>query len=188
MIESITGVVLAGGRSTRMGTNKALLPYSNKKLIDAPLETLSNIFSEVVLSVRDAEEYSDYSLPKVIDFYHDIGPVGGITSVLSAGYKRIFCVACDMPFLNKRFIEHLCNYTDEAVIPVWKGRAEVLHAVYSEPLLDTLQKSISQGRYKVTDALGDLEVRYINEGEIARFDPNGDSFRNVNTPADYEKL
>src|SRR5918996_1173502 len=130
MIHSVTGVVLVGGKSTRMGKNKALLPYQGKNLVDAPIEKLSKIFSQVCLSVRDQEDLPEYNLRKIPDSYSDIGPIGGITSILKAGITRAFCVACDMPFLNEAFIQHLCSFEGfDAVIPRWKGREEMMHAV-----------------------------------------------------------
>ena len=189
MIDSVTGVILTGGKSTRMGKNKALLPYQGKRLIDAPIETLTRIFSNVILSVREPQDYAGYSLPKIADLYAEIGPMGGICSVLKSGHKRIFCIACDMPFLNQALITHLCGFTDfDAVIPVWEQREEVLHAVYSDALIPVFEDAIRLQQYKLTNALVSTHVRYIEQDEIRRFDPTGDSFRNVNTPIDYEKL
>ena len=187
MIDSATGVILAGGKSTRMGTNKALLPYKGKHLIDAAIEKMISLFTNVVLSVQE-ENYPDYSLPKIFDPYGGIGPMGGITSVLKSGESRIFCVACDMPFLNEEVIQYLCSFTDDAVIPVWDGQKEVMHAIYSDRLIPDFEAAITAGRYKITDALQSSRVRYIDADDIRRFDPSGNTFKNVNTRADYEKL
>jgi molybdenum cofactor guanylyltransferase len=189
MIHSVTGVVFAGGKSTRMGKNKALLPYQGKNLVDAPIEKLSKIFSQVYLSVRNQEDFPDYSLPKIPDLHPDIGPIGGITSILKAGITRAFCVACDMPFLNEAFIKHLCSFEEfDAVIPVWKGREEMLHAVYSDALLSGFEDSIAAQRFRLKDGLGSARVLFMTEEEIGHFDPTGKMFQNVNTPLDYEKL
>jgi molybdopterin-guanine dinucleotide biosynthesis protein A len=189
MIESITGVVLAGGKSSRMGENKALLPYRGKHLIDAPIKTLTAIFREVLLSVRNPDDYSAYPYQKITDDHEQIGPMDGIFAVLKSGRSRIFCAGCDMPHLNESLIRYLCGFSQfDAVIPVWDGKEQVLHAVYSEALLPSFQQSIAAQRYKITDALKSARVRYVEDSEIRRFDPAGDSFKNVNTPADYEKL
>src|SRR5258705_12858022 len=87
MIDSVVGVVLAGGKSTRMGRNKALLPYQGKRLIDAPIEKLQSFFSTVILSVINSTDFSEYPLQKIEDRYMEIGPIGGITSVLQSGIK-----------------------------------------------------------------------------------------------------
>jgi molybdopterin-guanine dinucleotide biosynthesis protein A len=189
MIDAIAGVILAGGKSSRMGKDKALLPYQGKNLIDAPIEKLSQIFSQVLLSVRNKDDLPQYELRKIQDEYADIGPIGGITSILKAGFARIFCVACDMPFLNEALIKHLCSFSDfDAVIPVWNGREEMLHAVYSDVLLPRLEVSIAAQKYKLRYAIGAARVRFVNEEEIQLFDPSGEAFKNVNTPLDYEKL
>ncbi|MCI0411500.1 molybdenum cofactor guanylyltransferase [bacterium] len=189
MIESVAGVILAGGKSTRMGKNKALLPYRDRYLIDAPIEILNGIFSRVFLSVRNQDDFAEYGLPKIPDLHPDIGPIGGITSILKAGISRAFCVACDMPYLNEAFIQYLCSLSDfDVVIPVWKGREEMLHAVYSESLLAGFEASIAAKKYKLRDALGAARVHFVTEEAIGQFDPSGKMFQNVNTPSDYEKL
>ena len=189
MIDSVTGVILTGGKSSRMGKNKALLPYNGKRLMDAPIEILTRIFSKVILSVRDPLDYADDALPQIPDQHADIGPMGGICSVLKSGHKRIFCVACDMPFLNEALIAHLCDFTEfDAVIPVWEKREEMLHAVYSDSLVPIFEQAILSRRYKLTHVLASARVRYIEQNEIRQFDPLGKSFKNVNTPDDYEKL
>ena len=189
MIDSATAVILAGGKSSRMGRDKALLPYRGKNLIDAPIAILSAIFSNVILSVREPDHYSAYVLPKIADHYPDIGPMGGILSVLESGYQRIFCVACDMPYLNERLITHLCSYENyDAVIPTWNGRAESLHALYTGSLIPSFEEAVKSKRYKLTDVLASANVRYVRNEEIQRFDSEGFSFKNVNTPPDYEKL
>jgi molybdenum cofactor guanylyltransferase len=189
MIHSVTGVILAGGKSVRMGRDKARLPYQNRNLIDAPIETLSQIFDTVILSVRQADHLAEYNLKKVVDRHGDIGPMGGITSVLAAGYERIFCVACDMPFLNQPLIRHLCSFSDfDAVVPQWEGRAEMMHAIYGASLLPAFAESIARGEYKLIDAVRGAKVRFLPEEEVRLFDPHGETFRNVNRPEDYEKL
>lgn len=187
-IRNITGIVLAGGKSTRMGTDKALLHFRGKTLIECVLETMTEIFSRVLLSVHQEEAYPALPFPKVTDHYREIGPIGGITSVLESGESRIFCAACDMPFLNKVLIEYLCSLTDyDAVIPVWNGKQEVLHALYSRRLLPSLHQALSSHHYRITDALSECRVCYVAEEQIRKLDPEGLSFRNLNSPPDYER-
>jgi molybdopterin-guanine dinucleotide biosynthesis protein A len=189
MIEDTTGVILAGGKSSRMGTNKALLPFQESTLIRNVAIQLSNIFSRVLLSVNSPDAFSDLGLSRIMDHYPETGPLGGIASVLESGEKRIFCVGCDMPFLNLELITTICNYDEaEAVIPIWNNTPEVLHALYSSSLLPAIQNSLKIGLYKITDALEHSVVRYIPESEIIKMDPDGSSFRNINTPAEYKNL
>jgi molybdopterin-guanine dinucleotide biosynthesis protein A len=187
VITEITGVVLAGGKSSRMGTNKALLPYQNRPLIETILQIMESIFSRVIVSVN--QTYENVTQPQIPDRYPETGPIGGITSVLESGEKRIFCVGCDMPFLNPKLIEFICTQSDcDAVIPVWRGKIEVLHAYYSSSLLPHLQQSLKENRFRITDSFGEAHVRYIQEPEIKPFDPQGSSFRNVNTPEEYREI
>lgn len=189
MITSVTGVVLAGGKSSRMGRNKALLPFENGTLLGKVIERMQSVFSRVILSVHQAEAHPDMALPQVPDHYAETGPMGAIASLLESGEHRIFCVACDMPFLNPALIEFLCEFSDcDAVLPVWHGRIESLHALYSDALLPEFQRLLAEGRFKVADALLQAHVRYVNESEIKPIDPKGESFRNVNTPDDYSDL
>lgn len=187
MIENITGLILAGGKSTRMGTNKALLPFRGKALIETVVDSMAALFSNVVLSVHEPKAYPDISIPEIVDHYPETGPMGALASVFESGKSRVFCVACDMPFLNPGLIEYMCLLADcDAVIPVWKGRIEVMHAIYGSNLLPTFQQCLQEGRWKVTDAFTEAHVRYIQEQEIKRFDGDGSSFRNLNTPDDYK--
>lgn len=189
MITAVTGVVLAGGKSSRMGRNKALLPFEDGTLLGKVIERMQSLFSRVILSVQQADAHPDMGLPQVPDRYAETGPMGAITSILESGEQRIFCVACDMPFLNPTLIKFLCGFPDcDAVLPVWHGRVESLHALYSNALLPEFQRLLAEGRFKVADALLQAHVRYVNETEIKAIDPKGESFRNVNTPDDYSDL
>lgn len=194
MINRITGVILAGGKSSRMGRNKALLPMpgaagGRPRIIDAVAQTMSALFSRVILSVNEPGAIPEVNLPEAVDRYPETGPIGAITSVLESCASGIFCVACDMPFLNPALIEALCLYDDcDAVVPVWKGRIETLHAVYSATMLPLFQDSLKQRRFRITDSFAEGHVRYIQEKEIKPFDPTGFSFKNVNTPQEYDDL
>ena len=184
MIQQVTGVILAGGKSTRVGQNKALLPYRGRSLIESVIETMASVFSRVVLSVHQPDSYPQLQLPEIVDRYPEIGPMGGITSVLESGESRIFCVGCDMPFLNADLIQHLCSFDSfDAVIPVWQDRPQVLHALYSQSLLSSFQESITANRYRITDALENRQVLYLFD-----VDEDGRSFQNLNTPADYDEV
>src|SRR3990170_2474109 len=183
MITTVTGVVLAGGKSTRMGRNKALLPCGGKTLVEMVCEKLNLVFPRILLSVHQEEAYAGLHFSMVTDRYAEIGPIGGITSVLESGEDKIFCAACDMPFLNPDLIEFICQFSGfDAVLPVWRGKTEVLHALYSRDLLPAFQESISRGRYRITDALADARVKHVDAEQIWPIDPNGLSFRNLNTP------
>lgn len=180
---------MAGGKSSRMGRNKALLPFGESTLLETIAGRMKLIFDRVVLSVHQSGSYPQVELNEVTDRYPETGPMGAIASVLEAGEARIFCVACDMPFFKESLVEFLCSFEDcDAVMPVWHGRVESLHALYSSALLPEFQRLLGEGRYKISDALLQSHVRYVNEEEIRPIDPKGDSFRNINTPEDFAIL
>lgn len=190
MIDSVTAVILAGGKSTRMGQNKALLLFDGKPLIEQIRELLTKIFSRIVLSTASKDSFPQLELPEVVDRYPETGPLGGITTVLESGLSPIFCVACDMPFLTPKLIEYQCGITAccDAVIPVWNNHPQVLHGLYSKNLLPAFHHGLNAQQYKITDWLEEAEVCYLLEDEIRRYDPSGLSFRNINTPDDYQSL
>jgi molybdopterin-guanine dinucleotide biosynthesis protein A len=190
MIDSITAVILAGGKSTRMGQNKALLLFDGKPLIEKIRELLTKIFSKIIVSTALKDSYPQLELPEVVDRYPETGPLGGITSVLEAGFSPIFCVGCDMPFLSEKLIVYQCGIRAccDAVIPVWNNHPQVLHGLYSKSLLPAFHNGLNEEQYKITDWLEEAEVCYLLEDEIRRYDPSGLSFRNINTPDDYKSL
>jgi molybdopterin-guanine dinucleotide biosynthesis protein A len=188
MISDITGVILAGGKSTRMGRSKARLPFEGQMLIEFIHRRLQEVFNNVALSVNQEDTFPEIVAPKIVDLHEEIGPMGGIASALETE-DRIFCVACDMPFLNVDLIRYLCGYSDcDAVLPIWHGRIEVLHAFYSSAVRAPLKEAVRSGRFKLTEALLETHVRYVNDDEIKPIDPLGLSFRNINTPQDYDIL
>jgi len=189
LIETITGVILAGGKSSRMGKDKALLPYKGKPLIQTVLERMRTVFSKVVVSVQPDDAFGDLKVDRVADHYPGSGPLGGITSVMEKGEEHIFCVACDMPFVNPGLMEYICSLDGfDAVIPVWQDRLQVLHALYSRTMLPLFQAALQGGQLRISDAFSKANIRYIPDREIRNIDPDGASFSNLNTPADYEEL
>lgn len=193
MIQAITGVILAGGKSSRMGRNKALLPMPDAqdgpRMIDRVLAVMNSLFSRVVLSVHHTGDFPGINVPEVVDRYPEAGPIGGISSVLESGETQIFCVGCDMPFLKPDLIRYICDFSDrDAVVPVWRGRPEALHSLYSIALLPYFQDAIAANRFKITDSFSEVHVKYIQDKEIKKFDPEGKSFSNINTPDDYSGL
>lgn len=172
-----------------MGKDKALLPYKGNPLIHAVLDRMHSVFSKVVVSVRPGAELGNVSADTVADHYPEVGPLGGITSVLESGEERIFCLACDMPFVNPGLMEYICSLDGfDAVIPIWQDRLQVLHALYSRTMLPLFQAALQGGQLRISDAFSKANIRYIPDREIRKIDPDGASFSNLNTPADYEEL
>lgn len=183
----VTGVALAGGRSTRMGTNKALLEVGGVRLIDGAVAALRAIFAEVLVVANDPEPYAGLGLPILPDLVPGKGPLGGLyTGVSAAAHPHAFCLACDMPFANPALMRYLAGLAPghDVVVPRTAEGLQPLHAVYAKGCLPAMHRQIEADRLKI-DRLFDLvRVRYVEEAEIRPFDPELHSFWNLNTRED----
>ncbi|RNC66019.1 MAG: formate dehydrogenase accessory sulfurtransferase FdhD [Desulfuromonadales bacterium] len=190
-IPGVTGVILAGGQSSRMGSNKALLPYKGGRFIEAIHRQLSEIFDEVILVTNNPEQYDFLPCRKVSDLYPGMGALAGIHAGLHhAANQAIFAVACDMPYLNSNLIRHLASQADVGgvLIPESPTGLEPLHAVYGKGCLAAIEATLLSGQRRIVSFFGRTNVNRVNAGQVATFDPNFDTFRNINTPADYYRL
>ncbi len=180
----MTGAVLAGGLSTRMGTNKALLEVGGVRLIDGAVATLRGILPEILIIANDPEPYAGLGLPILPDLVPGKGALGGIyTAVTAAGHPHAFCLACDMPFANPALIRYLAGLAEghDVVVPRTTEGVQPLHAVYGKACLPAMRRQIEVDRLKI-DRLYDLvRVRYVDEAEMRPYDPDLLSFWNLNT-------
>jgi molybdopterin-guanine dinucleotide biosynthesis protein A len=185
-----TGVVLAGGRSSRMGQPKALLLFDNEPLIKHIVGKLLRLFREVVVVAAPEQELPSLPATLVRDEVAYQGPVAGIYyGVKAAGSELAFVTSCDSAFLNPGLIQHLVSRaTDhDVVVPHWEGRFQPLHAVYRRGVLPFLETQLSRGELRPVFLFDKVRTRRIDDGEIRRFDPEGLSFFNMNTPGDYRE-
>ena len=186
---AVTGAVLAGGRSQRMGSDKGLLPFGGRRLIQVVLDTLRPLFSEVVIVANDPVTYGGFGVPVVPDRIPGKGPLGGIHAALSATPSpHAFCVACDMPFVSPTVVNHLCALAPgyDAVVPHLDAGCEPLHAVYGRSCLRHVERMIREDRLRVDELLAVVRVRRVDAEELRRLDPSLRSFLNVNTPEELE--
>lgn len=191
-IEGVTGVILAGGSSRRMGTNKALLKMCDTPLIEGVYRTLAALFHEVIIVTNTPEDYAFIPCRKVTDIYPDTGAIAGLHAGLAASRtERVFVAACDMPFLKPDLIRQLCGCTEEvdAVVPVnGEGLREPLHAVYKRSVLETARQVIEQGEKSILVVLDRIRTRLITPEAVCSITAAEESFRNVNTPEEYGGL
>jgi len=188
-MESITGVILAGGRSRRFGKNKAFALVNGRPLIECVVEQMQSLFPRILISTNSPEEYEYLNLQTTKDIFKEAGPLGGIHACLSIiEDPYAFFVACDMPFLNPALIQgitaHRKNF--DIVVPRMKGKPEPLHACYSRTCLAALKKIIRKKEFKIIRFYEMVRVYYMEEEEIRRFDPDLSSFRNINTQEDLK--
>jgi molybdopterin-guanine dinucleotide biosynthesis protein A len=189
-IADATAVVLAGGKSSRMGRTKSLLPFDGEPLIIHIARALQHLFAEMVIVAAPDQELPDLPATVVRDEIAYQGPVGGIYYGLkAAGGKFCFVTSCDVPFLNPSLISFLISQISnhDVVVPLWENRFQPLHAVYRTSVLPLLKGQLERGELRPVYLFDKIQTCKIGEDEIRRFDPEGLSFLNMNTPADYER-
>ena len=186
----VTGVVLAGGKSRRMGRDKAFLPFGPGLLIERVIEVVQQVTAEVILITNTPEPYQRFGLPMVSDVIAEAGSLGGIyTGLVSAKTPYSLCLACDMPFVKPTFLRFLCDTAAEVDVVIPRNAADFqpLCAVYSQVCHEPIRHKIEAGRLKITGFLDQVRVRVIDGDLLARYDPSDSMFFNANTPEEYEK-
>jgi len=190
-IKGVSGVILAGGKSSRYGRNKALVNVDGIPLIKRVLRVIEPLFPSIVLITNTPETYAFLNLPMFEDRIKGLGPLGGILTGLEVISEDAgFFVACDMPFLNSDLIRYLANVRHgfDVVVPTFAGKFEALHALYTKNCLSEIEQLIHDGIYQTIQLLQSVSVRYVEESEIRRFDPELSSFSNINKPEELAKM
>jgi molybdopterin-guanine dinucleotide biosynthesis protein A len=185
LIRGVTGVILAGGKSSRFGSNKAFAEFNGTPLIERVIAILGSIFENLILITNSPEEFSYLSLPIHEDPIKGLGPIGGIYAGLEAMRDEIgFFVACDMPFINRDLVRHMVAVRNDfdAVVPKIDWKVEPLHALYTKNCLPPILELIRDGSYQTIKSFNSIRVRYVTEDEIRAIDPEVQSFMNVNRP------
>jgi len=190
-INDVTGVILAGGKSTRYGKNKAFQTINGIPLIEKVLSVMESLFEELIIITNVPHTYSHLEFPVYEDLIAGLGPLGGIFTGLTAVSKEAaFFVACDMPSLNARLLRYMveCKEGFDAVVPRIAGQMEALHALYRTSCIPAIRSLIDAHQYQVFRFFPEVSVRYVDENEIRQFDPELSSFFNINTPQELKKL
>ena len=187
----VTGVLLAGGKSRRMGADKRYLVVGEQTLLERGLAVLSSIFQEVLVVIAQDSPPLDVDARVVRDLVPDCGSLGGLyTGLTQATTPYIFVVACDMPFLDQAVISQFTSRRTTADIVMAKlaARLHPMHALYGKGCLPAMEQMILARQFKIQEIVShaSLQVRYVTEADLLTIDPSGRSFHNVNTPADLE--
>ncbi len=183
----ITIAIMAGGKSSRMGQDKSFVPFEGQPLIERTRSRVADLGDELILITNKPDEYAHLGLPMFRDVYPDCGPLGGIyTAVHHASHPHTLIVACDMPWLNPDLLRYMLTLraTADVIIPRWDKYPEPLHAIYSKACLPPILHKLQVQQLKITGFLGQVQVRFVAREEIERFDGDGRSFTNINTPDD----
>jgi molybdopterin-guanine dinucleotide biosynthesis protein A len=171
-----------------MGRAKALLPFDGVPLILHIVSGLRRMFPEVVVVAAPGQDLPDMPVTLVRDDVAYQGPVGGLCYGLAASSGVFsFVTSCDSAFLNTTLVAHLVSQIagHDVVVPHWDGRLQPLHAVYRRSVLPLLQAQLERGELRPVYLFDKVRTRRVDEEEIRRFDPDGSSFFNMNTPEDY---
>lgn len=186
---SKSAIVLAGGKSSRMGQPKALLPFDGEPLIVHTVRTLQARFAEVVVVAAPAQELPALPVTLVRDEVAYQGPVGGILYGLQAASHEIcFVTSCDAPFLNLRLVDYMLSLIDnsDVVVPFWEERLQPLQAVYRRSVAPLLQEQLERSELRPIFLYKKVRTYEVPAEDIRRYDPAGLSFRNMNSPEDYQ--
>lgn len=190
----VSGIILAGGRSRRLGRDKAVELFGGQPLIRRAIDRVAPLTGEIVVVVADSARGKALPLDAdhrvAVDIYPDGGSLGGIFSGLSAAANNWgLVVACDMPFLNPRLLEYMLARRGDcdAVVPQPGDFPEPTHALYSRACLPHIEARLQAGDLKISGFFDEVRVRYLEEGEVRQFDPDLLSFFNVNSPEDLAR-
>lgn len=188
----LTGAILAGGRSRRMGRDKAelmlTLPSGERlTMLQVVHRALEPVCAETLVVGGPAR--AGVNARRVADQFPGAGPLAGILSaLLESSNDRVFVVACDMPFVDTGTIKGLAALMDDhdAVVPRIQGRFETLHAIYKTDCAATIRKVLDAGDRRVRSFFSLIDLRVVTEEEFALIDPSGRSSVNVNYPDEFE--
>jgi len=187
----MTGIILAGGRNTRIGTNKAFLEINGARLIDRTITIFQGIFEEIIVVTNSPLSYLDQNVTIVTDILENKGPFGGLyTGLFFTSSQHAFVCACDMPFLDGSFIkymiEHCADY--DVVVPFSGDGLQPLHAIYDKKCLPAMLNFLERDKLKIIDLYKGLKILTIKEDIIASFDSGRKMFLNINTHADLKHI
>ncbi|MDM5329640.1 molybdenum cofactor guanylyltransferase [Neobacillus sp. CF12] len=184
-------IILSGGKSSRMGTNKALLKLNEKTTIERMVDSLKIYFDDIILVTNDLETYQFLGVKMVSDHYPGKGPLAGFHAGLRASDCDVnFITACDMPFMSGELASTLVGMIDhhDALVPVINGKMQTLCAVFHKKSVNRIEECIENGRLPIKHLLDHLNVLYVTEKELEAYSSVDMErvFFNMNHPHDYE--
>lgn len=186
----IVGLVLSGGRNTRLPVLKGLLDVGGQSIVERNLALMREATGAAWLSTNEPERYFEYGAPMVGDVVSDCGPMGGIYSAFIAlpRASALLVCGCDMPFIKPRVLRMILSEPGgDVVVPVFDGEPQPLLALYRASAIGAMKAALLQGRYGLRRVLRELDAVYLKEDDIRSVDPQGESFININTPEDYAR-
>lgn len=181
----LSGIILSGGKSIRMGRNKAFIEIDGKPIIHRIQSLFEKVFNETIIVTNQKELFLSFNSKIYTDLIPQRGVLGGLyTGLFFSSFPYSFCVACDMPLLKEGLINYLIKKIEDydVIVPRTKDGLQPLHAIYSKHCLGPIRNIMDEGKYKIIDIYPMVNVRVIEEDEFIFLDPSRESFINVNTP------
>jgi molybdopterin-guanine dinucleotide biosynthesis protein A len=190
--EPLSGIVLAGGRSRRLGIDKANLTFDDRTLLEIVIDRLSSICPQVIVASgsRSAQDIPGLQVKFVSDTIPGAGPLAGVQAGLAVAPTAFsLVVACDMPFLNLPLLEYMAGLPRryQALLPRAADGWHPLHAVYARSCLPAIESLLARGSNSMEELLSRLDVRTLSEEELRRYDPEGLSLFNLNSQQDLAR-
>lgn len=189
--EDTTGVILAGGASSRFGSNKALALLHGAPIIRHVAATMEKLFPHHLLVTNSPETYRFLDWPMIGDIHADSGPLAGIhAALLNIGDSQAFVAGCDMPRIDSRLIVYLCSLAGDwdVALPWLDTGPEPLCAVYRRSCLPVISRQLQEKQGKIRLTLGMLRLRKVSQAEVLAVTGDLTSFHNINRTADLQQL
>ena len=189
-LTDITGVILVGGKSRRMGQDKAFLELDGKPLIERLLLVFQECFSRTVLVGGSVERFSAYGVPVLVDIYPGSSLGGLYSGLCNAEDQHIFVASCDMVRPNPFVIRQICSLKSDydAVVPIRSHGFEPLCALYSKSCLSVMKNQLKNGNFRILDLYPQLRIRPVPYDELVTLDADSNAFLSVNTPEEFEAI
>lgn len=184
-----TAIILAGGKSSRMGYNKSFLKIGKLSFIEIVLEKVKD-FNDIIIVTNTPDEYKYLGIKVVKDIFPFTGPLGGIyTGLKYARYENAVVFPCDMPFINTKLLKYIAQIAEnyDGVVPKVDGFYQPLCSAYSKKCIKLFGESLKNGITKIIDIYPLMNIYYMTKKEIEEYGNYEDMFININTPEEYEK-
>jgi len=189
MLEA-TGIILSGGRNSRMRTNKAFLEVGQEKIIERTVKKLQELFPEVIIVTNEPEPYRYLGTKVVSDLIPGLGPLSGMQAGLEASTHQLnFIIACNLPFMEPRLVRYMVQQAQgfDVVVPQMGDYLQPLHAVYAKTCLPLITQCLQKSITKVIAFYHQVRVKYVGEAQLEQFGDPQRMFYNVNTPEELSR-
>ena len=187
----MNGIVLAGGLSSRMGQDKASLPWGNSDLLNTVLACLAPVCKKLIVVSNTQRLITIPGVEVVPDHYKLCGPLGGMQAGLTASDADYnFIAACDMPYLNTQVVAFIREAAEnyDAAVPYIEGHYNPLHGVYRQTCLPYIDQMLQDSNYRILNFYSQIKMRHISAEELRHYDPDLRTLSNANTPDEYRGL